>query len=113
MQDVHKKMEIEMEGIHEAHSEIMNDPEVKQMREEMKTLSKNIHKNHQAHAEIWTEETKALQLEIEKLQVEIKGKVNVMSEGLSKQINEKAKEVEKIARELHEERKKLKNKEKK
>jgi len=107
MQNLHKQMQEQMRSVHEIHEQMKNNPELRQMREEMNRLQERLQPMHEEIRDIWTEEAKAIQEHLHQMQDQLNVKMSGLHNELQEQIRAKSDEIRELQEEMHKELRKL------
>lgn len=108
-----KALHLQMEGLHvnmrQMHEQIVNNSEIKGLREEMEKLSKSMQPLMEKQSEIWSEEVQKLRKELMQKQEQLQAGMHPMREAFQKEIQMKVEKLTEIQKQLHFEMEKEKN----
>jgi DNA repair exonuclease SbcCD ATPase subunit len=107
MQDLGRQMQEEMKSVHELQEQMMNNPELRQLRDEMSSLQEQLQPMHEEFRNIWTEEARALQERLHQMQDQLNVKMSGLHNELQEQIRVKSDEIRELQEEMHKELRKL------
>ncbi len=107
MQDLGRQMQEEMKSVHELQEQMMNNPELRQLREDMSSLQEQLQPMHEEFRNIWTEEARALQEQLHQMQDQLNVKMSGLHNELQEQIRVKSDKIQELQEEMHQELRKL------